>query len=157
MQRSAGEGLITLGAHFSVGFERRCSDSKLLHHRHQVPIRPSFDDLSVFDAEDGCSCDRGSAVGGRHAEELALVSAGDGPVNHNLVPLGDRIVDGELVIGEAVSAHGDVMFEVIDSGLEGWKDRVVVGAGVCNELSDLVELAQVPAVVDIPVDDLLVG
>lgn len=80
-----------------------------------------------------------------------------GPVNDNLVPLGDGIVDGELIVREAVSAHRDVTFEVIDSGLEGWKDGVVVGAGVCNKLSDLVELAQIPAVVDVPVDDLFVG
>ena len=80
-----------------------------------------------------------------------------GPVDHDLVPLGDCVVDGELEVWEAVSAHSDVMFEVIGSGLEGRKNRVVVGAGVCNEFSDLVELAQVPAVVDIPVDNLLVG
>lgn len=147
----------SLGAYFGVGFERGCSDSKLLHHRHQVPIRPSFDDLSAFDTEDGCAGDCGLAVGGGHAEELALVGSDTGPVNDDLVPLSDRIVDGELVVGEAVSAHRDVSFEVIDSGLEGWKDGVVVGAVVCDEFSDLVELAQIPAVVDVPVDDLLVG
>ena len=104
---------------FRLGFH---GDAKLLHHGHEVPVGPLFSDLSAFDAEDRRAGDRGFAVGGLHAEELARMRAGNGPVDDDFVAFGDGVVDCELAVGEAVSAGGDVMLEVVGSSLKRGKD-----------------------------------
>lgn len=134
----------------------RHGKSQLLQHRHQVPVRPFFDDLSILDAEDGGAGDAGFFVGGGHAEELALVGAVGCPVDDDLVPFGDGVVDREHQVGEAVAACLDVVFEVLRSGGERREHGVVVTAVVCDEFHDSVEVSPAPTLVHESLDDLLV-
>jgi hypothetical protein len=50
-----------------------------------------------------------------------------------------------------------VASEILDARLEGGKYGVVVSAVVGDEFAELIQLAEVPAVVHVAVHDLLVG
>jgi hypothetical protein len=129
-------------------------NSQLLHHRHQVPVRPYFHDLRTLDAVDGGAGDAGFFVGGRHAEELALVGAGACPVDHDLVPFGDGVVGRERQVGEAAAACLDVVLDVLRSGSKRREHGVVVTAVVCDEFRDSVEVSLAPTLVHESLYDL---
>jgi len=139
------------------GFDLRSgSDSELLHHRHQIPVRPYFGDFGAFNAVDGGAGDGGLLVGGHHAEEWAGVRSTSCPVDDDLVAFGDRIVDGELHVGKTLAAGFDVMPDVLGSRGEGGEDGIVETAFVSDKFGDGVELSLAPALVHEPAYDLLV-
>jgi hypothetical protein len=131
-------------------------DSELFHHRHEVPVGPLFHDPRSFELIDGGAGDGGLAVGGVHAKEVAFVGSVGGPVDDDLVALGDRVVDGESEIGKGLAAVLDVVPDVLRSRGEVWEDRIVKAAIVGDEVGDSVELSVIPALFHKAVDDLLV-
>ena len=78
------------------------------------------------------------------------------PVNHDLIPFGDRVVDRERQVGEAPAALLDVVFDVLRSRIKRRKHRVMVAAIVCDELRDSVQISPAPTLVHESLHDLLV-
>src|SRR5262245_49743468 len=76
---------------------RCCRDHSELDHQAQVVlIHPDLRDLAVTDAEDVDALILDAIAGGRRAQELALVRAGDDPADGHLVAVGHLPVDREL-------------------------------------------------------------
>jgi hypothetical protein len=67
---------------------------------HSIPVHNGLEDFAVGDFVDGDAANGDFFVCGRHVEEFALVSAGYGPGNHQLVFFADGVVDGEMQIRE---------------------------------------------------------
>jgi hypothetical protein len=78
-------------------------------------------------------------------------------MDHNLVPFGDGVVNSEFAVGKTIPTHGDVASKVVYARLEGGEDGIVVRAVLRDEFPEFVQLSQVPAVVHVPVHDLLIG
>jgi hypothetical protein len=111
------------------GFHRpSCVDTELLHHGHQIPVDPLFDDHRPVKF-----VDRGTAygrlpVGRRHPQEVAPMSPIGRPVDDNFIALRDGVIDVEAEIGKCLAAVLDVVADVLRSRSEAGKDRIVEAA-----------------------------
>jgi hypothetical protein len=142
------------GARFGFGREL---NTQLVQQTECIPTDNGFEYLAVGYFVDGDAADGNFFVCRRNAEELALVSAGDGPGDDHFVLFADGIVYDEAKIGKG--SYKTVDLALVSFGTDGGTSDGGIAESVTfgDDLFDYVQFAIVPDLLIKAAKDILVG
>jgi hypothetical protein len=131
--------------------------SELSHQSNFVKSAPALDDLVVFDPEHLYAFEDYYFAGGRHAHQIAAVSAARGEALNDDVSLGDELLHFAVPIGERLAKHDGRLPHALWPVRSAWERWVVVDEPWVQVSFDGVQVPLREQLLDERVDKLLVS
>src|SRR5579863_3849750 len=119
-------------------------DPQLLQHSERVPIRPTFDKLSVFYPTQTDPGDGHPPPSSWNVSQISPVRAGDRPSRYNHLSLSELVFDGKVTIGKRVEVMPYELFVSFDAAHSQRGLRIMLCEICCDHLIHSIQLLLVP-------------
>src|SRR6266581_5398817 len=117
--------------------------SDLVHESGDISVRPMLDQSSVFDAMDRDAADLNYLAGWLVADTLAEKRPACRHSGHNLVVLGDHVVDGVNGIGKGGLENPHVLPYALAARRQVWEGGVVVDVVDGDQVVNNIEVSAI--------------